>query len=196
MPLPVIKSLSQFDQVFPDDIHLLEQKISSKTIYQGRYMNIYDDEIKAADGAVGKRLYVKHPGAAMIVPQLNPDSYILVRQFRYPVGQVFIEFPAGKIDPNESSLTTADRELQEEVGYKAQSLKLLKTVYPSIGYSNERMDIYLATGLVEIEKPKVEEEILDVFVASKGLIVELIKNNRITDPKTLLAFLLLESFKD
>ena len=105
------------------------------------------DRVINYDGKEYVREYIHHSGAAMIIPLTSTGHVILERQFRYAVKKVFLEFPAGKTDPGEESLKTAQRELQEETGYTAGRWTFLTTIHPVIGYSNEWIDIYLAQDL-------------------------------------------------
>ncbi len=100
-----------------------------------------------SSGGEATREFVVHPGAVLIVPVLDDGWLVLERQFRYPVGRVMLEFPAGKIDPGETPLVTAQRELIEEAGYAASGWKALGTLHPEIGYSTEFIDMYEARGL-------------------------------------------------
>ncbi|MGZ3805735.1 MAG: NUDIX domain-containing protein, partial [Pseudobdellovibrionaceae bacterium] len=126
---------------------LSEKKIKSDVVYEGSFLKVLKDEVEFPNGRKGTREYIPHPGAAMIIPVTDKGQLVMIRQYRYAVQSVFIEFPAGKMDPGEDSLQTAKRELEEEAGLQANQLRHLTTIHPVIGYSNEKIEIYLATQL-------------------------------------------------
>ncbi|MBI2295790.1 MAG: NUDIX hydrolase, partial [Betaproteobacteria bacterium] len=98
-----------------------ERTFSSKTVYRGNLLHVLEDEVRLPDGRHARREYIRHPGAVMMLPFLDRDTVVLVRQYRYPLGRHFLEVPAGKIDEGEEPLATAQRELKEECGYSAAS---------------------------------------------------------------------------
>ena len=102
-----------------NDAHLIETKVSSEQVFDGKLLHVRRDTVRLPDGSLATREYVVHPGAVLIVPVLPDGRLVVERQYRYPVGQVFIEFPAGKLDPGEAEIATARRELAEETGYAA-----------------------------------------------------------------------------
>ncbi|WP_413290160.1 NUDIX domain-containing protein [Bdellovibrio sp. HCB337] len=165
---------------------LIEKKLKSDLVYKGSFLQVLRDEVELPNGKKGTREYIPHPGAAMIVPVTAEGKLVMLRQFRYPVQKVFIEFPAGKIDEGEEALETAKRELQEETGLIAQNYKLLTTIHPVIGYSNEHIEIYLATGLSQSEAKLDDEEFLDVFEISNHEAMELMQKGEISDVKTMI----------
>ncbi len=121
-----------------------EATLSSKTVYRGKLLHVLEDEVRLPDGGAARREYIRHPGAAVMVPMPDPKSVVLVRQFRYALARHFYEIPAGKIDPGEAPLATARRELREECGFEAGEWRHLATIHPCIGYSDERIELYLA----------------------------------------------------
>ena len=164
---------------------LIEKKLKSDLVYQGSFLNVRKDEVELPNGKKSTREYIPHPGAAMIVPVTDSGKLVMLRQFRYAVQSVFIEFPAGKIDAGEEPLATAKRELQEETGLIATTYQHLTTVHPVIGYSNEKIEIYLAKGLTQSEARLDEEEFLDVFEITDDQAMEMMKKGEITDVKTM-----------
>lgn len=163
---------------------LIETTTSSQVVFQGRFLKVWRDDVELPNGHKSFREYIKHPGAAMVIPKLNNGKFLMIHQYRHAVGQVFLEFPAGKTDPGETTQVTADRELQEEVGYKAGKLTLLTHIHPVIGYSNERIDLYLAENLSPVPAALDPDEILEVAEFSLEEIEAKIWNHEITDVKT------------
>src|SRR5438093_3683841 len=102
------------------DAHLIEREQASRDVYRGKLLHVKLDDVVLPDGAHAKREYIVHPGAVAVVPRLPDGKLLLERQYRYPLRRVFIEIPAGKLDPDESALACAQRELREETGYRAQ----------------------------------------------------------------------------
>ena len=102
------------------DAHLIETTVSSTDVYRGKLLHVKSDVVRLPDGSNATREYIVHPGAALIIPVLPDGRLLMERQFRYPIGRVLIEFPAGKLDPGEEMLVTAQRELLEETGYRAE----------------------------------------------------------------------------
>ncbi|MFZ3159313.1 MAG: NUDIX hydrolase, partial [Rhodoferax sp.] len=131
--------------------HLIEKKLSSTEVFKGRLLHAYRDVVSLPDGSQATREYVVHPGAVMVVPLLEDASgstrVVLERQFRYPVGRVMVEFPAGKLDAGESCFACAQRELREETGFTARQWAHAGVLHPLIAYSTEFIDIWFARGL-------------------------------------------------
>ena len=173
---------------------LTEHCISSETLAQGDFLTIKQDVVRLANGDVSQREYVMHPGAVVIVPLLSNGNVVLERQFRYPLHQVFIELPAGKIDPDEDVLKTGQRELLEETGYSAQKWVKLGVQHPCIGYSNEVIHVYLATNLAAGRHQRDEDEMLEVFDVKLEQCLEMIQNQEITDSKTIVALFLADKY--
>jgi ADP-ribose pyrophosphatase len=146
------------------------------------------DRVALPDGAESVREYIVHPGAVVIIAQLDNGKLLFERQFRYPVGHVFLELPAGKIDPGEDILLTAQRELLEETGYTAGAWRHLGVMHPCIGYANERIEIFLARGLVSAGGQQLDEgEFLELFELSLQEAAEAVLRGEITDAKTITA---------
>lgn len=176
-----------------DDSHLIETKISSREILHGDFLNALRDTVLLPDGSQATREYIIHPGAVMIVAQLDDGRVVLERQYRYPVQQVMVEFPAGKIDAGEDSLVCARRELLEETGYTARQWAKAGVLYPVISYSTERIDIWFARDLHAGERQLDAGEFLDVFTATPAELLACCSDGRITDAKTLTGVLWLQN---
>ena len=166
---------------------LLESEIASEQVLDGGLLKVFRDRVRLPDGKESVREYIKHPGACMVIAELRPGVLIFERQFRYPVGRVCIELPAGKLDPNESELRCAQRELEEETGFSARSWQHLGQVHPCIGYSNERIEIFLARDLVRGEQKLDDGEFLEVFEMNIDEAEQAVFDGRITDGKTITA---------
>jgi ADP-ribose pyrophosphatase len=169
-----------------DDAHLIETTVSSTDVYRGKLLHVKSDVVRLPDGSSATREYIVHPGAALIIPVLPDGRLLMERQFRYPIGRVLIEFPAGKLDPGEEMLVTAQRELLEETGYRAEHWEWLAEVHPIVSYTSERIEIFLATGLV-MEKQKLDAgEFLETFEIPFPEAFAKMKTGEISDLKTML----------
>jgi len=181
----------------PEYKHLVETRKSSQELFKGSFLHAFRDEVVLPDGAVATREYVVHPGAVMVVPLLQePDGtwrVVLERQFRYPIGQTMIEFPAGKLDPGEASAACAQRELLEETGYAASEWAQAGVLHPAIAYSSEFIDVWFARGLVAGAQHLDAGEFLDVFTASPEELLQWCMQGQVTDAKTLAGALWLQN---
>ena len=174
--------------------HLIEHMVSSETIAAGGMLTVKRDQVRLPNGNISQREYVMHPGAVVVVPLLPNGNIILEKQFRYPLHQVFIELPAGKIDAGEDILVTGQRELLEETGYSATQWIKIGHQHPCIGYSNEVIHMYLARGLTAGAHRRDDDEHLEVFEAPFEQCLSMIQNGEITDGKTIVALLFTERY--
>jgi ADP-ribose pyrophosphatase len=176
------------------DQDLAEHCISSETISSGSLLIVKCDKVLLPNGKTSYREYVTHPGAVLVVPILANGNIVLEKQFRYPLNQVFIELPAGKIDPGEDIMVTGQRELEEETGYTAKHWLKLGHQHPCIGYSNEVIHTYLAYGLVNGTHRRDDDESLIVYEDSLENCLAMIQNGEITDGKTIIALFMAEKY--
>lgn len=165
---------------------LVEKTLHSEMVYQGRFLKIFRDQVELPNGGIGHREYIKHPGAAVILPILDTGEILLVEQYRHALKQVFLELPAGKRDKGEAPETTAIRELVEETGYTAQNLEFLTVIHPVIGYADEEIHLYRATGLIHGPQKLDPGEFLELRKFTSEELKEKVKKGEITDVKTLI----------
>jgi ADP-ribose pyrophosphatase len=170
-----------------DDDHLIETGLDSEQVFDGALLHVRRDRVRLPNGAAATREYVVHPGAVLIVPILPDGRLVLERQFRYPVGRVMLEFPAGKIDPQESPLDTARRELREEAGYAADGWQPIGTIHPEVGYSTEAIEMFVATGLTHVGAQLDDGEFLDVILLTEDELLAAFDAGQVTDGKTVAA---------
>lgn len=172
--------------------HLDETTLASESVFDGVLLHVKADRVRLQNGHVTQREYIVHCGAACVVAELDNGNLVFERQFRYPLKRAFIELPAGKIDPGETPLATAQRELFEETGYVAESWQHWMTMHPCIGYSDERIEIFYARGLTLREFERPAEESLEVFEMSLEDALAGLAEGKITDAKTVIGILLLQ----
>jgi ADP-ribose pyrophosphatase len=186
---PVLPTLVASDA----DTHLREVKVSGTTLVRGHFLRAMRDEVRLPDGQLASREYVIHPGAVVIIPLIEGDDgrvrVVVERQFRYPVQQVMIEFPAGKLDPGEDRWACARRELREETGYVARQWAYAGQMHPVISYSTEFIEIWFARALTLGERQLDEGEFLDVFTATPDELMRWCRSGELTDAKTLTCML-------
>ncbi len=171
------------------DAHLIEHLVERQELFRGRFLHAFRDTVRLPDGGEATREYVVHPGAVVVVPLLQgPDGQlriVLERQYRYPVGQVMVELPAGKLDAGEDPLRCGQRELLEETGYQAREWARAGQMHLAIAYSTEVIHIYFARGLSLGERRLDQGEFLDVFSATPEELMAWCREGAVTDAKTL-----------
>ncbi len=172
-----------------DDADLIEHTLNSESVFDGRLLKVHRDTVRLSDGHETVREWIAHPGAVVAIAMLDNGKLLFERQFRYPLRRVFLELPAGKIDPDEHPLDTARRELREETGYKAKTWRHLGTMHPCIGYSDERIEMFIAQGLSYIGHERDQGEFLEVLELSLADALLAVRDGEITDGKTISALL-------
>lgn len=168
-----------------DDERFIETQLSSEEVFSGCLLKVNVDRVRLPDGSQSVRECIDHPGAVVMLAALDNGKLLFERQFRYPLGQVFLELPAGKLDAGEHPLDTARRELREETGYKARSWRHLGSMHPCIGYSNERIEFFLASGLSFVGSAPEQGEFLEVIELSLADALLAVRDGEITDGKTI-----------
>ena len=175
-------------------------KISSERIYTGKIITLDRDTVRFPDGSVGEMDMVRHPGASAIVPFLSDIAgddplIILLRQYRYAAEQYLYEVPAGRLDPGESPHDCAVRELREETGCTASAVEYLFTMFTTPGFTDERIHVFLATGLSRGSTSHESDEFMTVETVTLSRALQLISTGEIKDAKTALAILFAAGFR-
>lgn len=170
-----------------------EKTISSEIKYKGKILNLRIDTVESVNGESTREI-VEHSGGAVVLPLLPNKNVVMIRQFRKPLERDVLEIPAGKIEQGESPEETAFRELQEETGYMANNMTLLTKMYPSVGYSEELLYIYLATDLEPGETYFDENEDIDTYSYHIDDLYEMVMEGKIQDAKTQVAILMTVEF--
>lgn len=178
------------------DAHLREDCVESKQVYLGHFLDVRRDLVRLPNGASASREYIVHPGAVMIVPLLEDGRLIVERQYRYPVAQVMLEFPAGKLEAGEAPLTCAIRELAEETGYHAAEWARAGITHNAIAYSTEGIEIWFARGLTAGVAQLDVGEFLEVGSATLEELEDAARLGTLTDVKTLVGLLWLRHWRD
>lgn len=175
------------------NIELDEKTIASKMHFQGKILNVRVDTVKLPDGKTADREIVEHSGGVTIIPVTDGGEIILVKQFRKAADQVLLELPAGKLEPGEEPENCADRELEEETGYRAQKLEKLFSFYTTPGYSDEILHLYLADELVESSTSLDDGEFIEIKKIKEDEIDSYINQGKIKDAKTIIGLQLLQA---
>jgi ADP-ribose pyrophosphatase len=158
-----------------EDSELIEHTVSSEPVFDGKLLHVRRDMVRLPDGHEMVREWIAHPGAVVVIAALDNGKFLFERQFRYPLRRIFVELPAGKIDPDEHPLDTAKRELG--------------TMHPCIGYSDERIEIFWAHGLIYVGHQRDQGEHLDVIEMSIADAILAVRDGEITDGKTISALM-------
>lgn len=168
--------------------HLRERGLTQESLYRGQILKLRLDTVAMPDGAIANREIVEHPGAVAILPITDDDQIVMVRQFRYAIGRITLEVPAGTCEPQEDAQETARRELREETGCEAASWRYLGEFFVAPGYSTELIRLYEARGLTPCERPPADDVVESVLVPLPEALA-MIEDGRITDAKTIIGLL-------
>jgi len=166
--------------------HLIEKTISKKQIFDGKIIDLYVEDVQLPNGKTSKREVVKHPGAVAVIAVTNEGKIVLVRQYRKAMNRVLIEIPAGKLEKGESPVKTARRELEEETGYRCETMHHLISFYTSPGFADELVHIYIAENLSKLEETAAldEDEFVEVLEVTLDEAIKLVNEQQIYDAKT------------
>ena len=168
-----------------DDSHLTEHAIGREELLKGHFLHVVRETVKLPDGAHATREFVLHPGAVAVVPILDDGRLVLERQYRHPTGKVMIEIPAGKLDAGEGALACGQRELLEETGYTACEWAYAFTMYPTVAYSDEAIQVWFARGLRHVGARLDQGEFLEVITATPEEFLGWCRDGLVEDSKTL-----------
>lgn len=178
-----------------DDEALTERRRSSEQVWRGHFLDVRRDVVVQHDGHSAMREYIVHPGAVMVVPLLDDGRLVMERQFRYPLGRVLLEFPAGKRDPGEAVQRCAQRELAEETGYTARQWARACVVHNACAYSDEAIEIWFARGLQAGAQRLDQGELLQVCTLTEHELDRLAACGSLTDVKTLIGLQWLQKWR-
>lgn len=179
----------------PDDRHLVERTLRSEVVFEGGFLQVRRDLAALPDGTEATREYIRHPGAVAVLPLLDDGRILLERQYRYPLQQVLLELPAGKIDPGESIFACAVRELQEETGHTAREWARAGRLHNAAGYADEVIEIWFARGLVPGPQRLDAGEFIELVAHSGDELDAMARSGALTDAKTLIGLLWLQRWR-
>ncbi|MDR2427736.1 MAG: NUDIX hydrolase [Endomicrobium sp.] len=172
---------------------LIEKTLNKKLIYKGKFTELFCDEVQLPNGNSATREYINHPGAAAVLPFIDKENIVLVKQYRYAIGKVTYEIPAGEIDAGETPVECITRELEEETGYIAKKFELLLSFYPTSALSNELLHIFSAFNLEEGNFNPDEDEFVEKEIVNFKNALDMIKDGQIKDSKTIISLLYFSS---
>lgn len=171
------------------DAGLIEKFVKKRTVWRGRAVDFRVDTIRLPNGKLATREFLDHPGAVGVVPFLDKDTVVMVRQYRHPVGEVTLELPAGKLDKGEKHMACVKRELREETGYTAKKIVPLIEYWPTSAFCNELLHLYVATGLKPGKMRTDEDEFLQCVTVPFKKALKMVQNGEIKDSKTIIGIL-------
>ncbi|WP_083750315.1 NUDIX domain-containing protein [Rhodohalobacter halophilus] len=172
-----------------DEMKLKETTVSSRHVFDGALLQVYVDDVTLPDGSESTRDWIKHPGASAVVPVFEDGSIMLLKQFRYPPRKLFIEVPAGKIDPGETPESTALREMEEESGLSCKNLVQVGSLFPAIGYADEEIFVFVGWDLESSVKQTDDDEFLINHKIHFSEALRMIQTGELKDAKTITAII-------
>ena len=177
------------------DDQLTERRLNGEQVWRGHFLDVRRDVIVQHDGHTALREYIVHPGAVMVVPLLDDGRLVMERQFRYPLGRILLEFPAGKRDPGEPVQRCAQRELAEETGYVAREWARACLIHNACAYADEAIEIWFARGLQPGARRLDAGELIDVCTMTEQDLDALAARGELTDVKTLIGLQWLQKWR-
>jgi ADP-ribose pyrophosphatase len=175
--------------------NIIETPLHSESVYEGSFLKVRRDTVRLPNGREGSREYIVHPGAVVIIPMLDDDHVVMLRQYRHPVQRVILEFPAGKLDAGEAPLACGQRELWEETGYRADEWIAAGQIHLAVGYSDEVIHIYFARGLTAGQAQLDEDEFVNVETLAVEDVLRACREGAITDAKSMSCALWLQNVR-
>ena len=173
-----------------------EKTVKQNLIYDGKILQLYNDEILTPNGKTAYREIINHHGGASILPIDDEGNIYLVEQYRYAYKQLLLEIPAGKLEKGEDALECARRELKEEIGADCKEIKMIDLIYPTPGYTNEPLHIFLAKGLTFGDTKWDEDEFLNIKKIPFDKALDMVRSGELKDAKTVIAILRYALFKE
>ena len=178
-----------------DDTHLIERRVGGETVYKGSFLTVRRDRVSLPDGSTAAREYLQHPGAVAVIAMHDDGSLVLVRQHRYPIAKVLLEWPAGKIDAGEDTLACAVRELREETGYSAAEWAFAGEIHNAAAYSTESLWLWFARGLTAGPTRLDVGEFVETVSMSQQQLEALDEAGSLSDVKTLIGLHWLQQWR-
>ncbi len=167
-----------------DDAHLIEHRIGGKTLISGGFLEVRKDDVRLPDGGQATREYIQHPGAVAVIPLLDDGRCVLVRQYRYPLQKVLLEWPAGKLEAGEKTIACAMRELLEETGYTAAQWAYGGEIHNAAAYSSESIWLWFARGLLAGPTQLDDGEFVETVLMTPAELEALSARDQLPDVKT------------
>lgn len=174
-------------------------RIDGARAWQHRFLDAHVDRVRFPDGSEGEQVLIHHPGASAVVPVLSDargedPQLLMIRQYRYATGGYLWEIPAGRLEPNEEPIRCAERELLEETGCRCERLVPLTSMWTTPGFTNEKIHLFMATGLIQGEAAREADEFMEVVPLPMSKALGMIRDGEITDAKTMIALLYVAGF--